>query len=127
MRLLSIPGVLPHNPPVYSLRPMVYQKIWNVIDPLAKLICVLFFCLHMYIACPIDFTTHMSYIDQLRISDFPTSLAGKGHDTGVVCRWLEHLLRSIESWPSNRAASRHSHDGTELVQLGFVVVCVCAS
>lgn len=34
----------------------------------------------------------------LRTNDFPTSLGGKGHDTGVVCRWLDSFLRSIASW-----------------------------
>ncbi|CAL1129176.1 unnamed protein product [Cladocopium goreaui] len=29
-------------------------------------------------------------------SDFPTSLGGKGHDTAVVCRWLEKLLMDME-------------------------------
>lgn len=33
----------------------------------------------------------------LRQDDFPTSVSGKGHDTGIVCRFLEHYLRSIDS------------------------------
>ena len=32
---------------------------------------------------------HMTH---LRAADFPTSVAGKGHDTAVVCRWLQKLL-----------------------------------
>ena len=33
-----------------------------------------------------------SNLQQLRPRTFPTSLAGKGHDTGVVCRFLEDFL-----------------------------------
>lgn len=33
----------------------------------------------------------------LRQTDFPTSVAGKGHDTGVVCRWLQYALEAFES------------------------------
>ena len=36
---------------------------------------------------------------ELRTNDFPSSLAGKGHDTAVCCRWMEHFLRSIEACP----------------------------
>lgn len=36
------------------------------------------------------------YPEKLRTNDWPTSLAGKGHDTGVVCRWLEHFLRNTD-------------------------------
>lgn len=31
----------------------------------------------------------------LRTNDYPISLAGKGHDTGVVCRWLQWELLQI--------------------------------
>ena len=37
---------------------------------------------------------------ELRTNDFPSSIAGKGHDTAVCCRWMEHFLRSIEACPS---------------------------
>jgi hypothetical protein len=37
-----------------------------------------------------------NYPEKLRINDWPTSLAGKGHDTGVVCRWLAHFLRNTD-------------------------------
>ncbi len=38
---------------------------------------------------------HMTH---LRTADFPTSVAGKGHDTAVVCRWLQKLLtRDLET------------------------------
>ena len=36
-------------------------------------------------------------LSQLRANDFPTSLAGKGHDTAVVCRWLQQLLVGLET------------------------------
>lgn len=32
----------------------------------------------------------------LRTNDFPTSLGGKGHDTGVVCRWLQSVLCGLD-------------------------------
>lgn len=40
----------------------------------------------------------MGYIPSLvlRTNAFPTSLAGKGHDTAVVSAWLEHLLREMD-------------------------------
>ena len=31
-----------------------------------------------------------------RINDYPTSLAGKAQDTGVVCRWLEAFLLGLD-------------------------------
>ena len=44
---------------------------------------------YMYIV-----TVHKSTL-HLRTNDYPTSLAGKGHDTGVVCRWLQWELSQI--------------------------------
>ncbi|CAL1145148.1 unnamed protein product [Cladocopium goreaui] len=40
----------------------------------------------------------MKKLGMTSTNDFPTSLGGKGHDTGVVCRWLDSFLRSIASW-----------------------------
>ena len=37
----------------------------------------------------------------LRAGDFPSSLYGKGHDTGVVCKWLEHVLNGMDSWQTS--------------------------
>ena len=37
-------------------------------------------------------------LDALRGADFPSSLYGKGHDTGVVCKWLEAALNNMDSW-----------------------------
>jgi len=34
---------------------------------------------------------------------FPTSLSGKGHDTGVVCRWLEFALEHLDPRPQHRS------------------------
>ena len=41
----------------------------------------------------------------LRTNDFPTSLGGKGHDTGVVCRWLQSVLCGLDP-------SKHSSQGS---------------
>ena len=35
----------------------------------------------------------------VRTNDFPTSLGGKGHDTAVVCRWLQHALEQTGPQP----------------------------
>lgn len=50
---------------------------------------------------------HDVYVVELRTTDFPTSLAGKGHDTAVCCRWMEHFLRSIEAWHCYPIISNH--------------------
>ena len=36
----------------------------------------------------------------LRTADWPTSLAGKGHDTGVVCRWLGFAFAQFDARPN---------------------------
>lgn len=40
---------------------------------------------------------------QLRMDAFPTSISGKGHDTGVVCRWLEFALENLDPRPQHRS------------------------
>ena len=86
---------------------MVSEKDGNDIESLVT--NGYFFCLSPCFFLCIPRVAHMFFtfpnslpLCLLRSADFPTSLGGKGHDTAVVCRWLEKLLLDMDTGYDNQ-------------------------
>ena len=102
--IFRVPSILPWHQSLYSLWWMVYKKNWNETDPLSKLRT--FLTAYFLGVCPMAWAMwKLVFPSHLRTNDFPTSLGGKGHDTGVVCRWLQSVLCGLDP-------SKHSSQGS---------------